>query len=357
MAQPDYGQFPAGSSTRLDMDGDARVTRFAVIGAGTIGSVHARNIAAHPDLALGYVIDQDSDRAARLAAATGAVADSSPEAALGDSRVDAVIVASSTSAHEEHVLACANAGKPFICEKPVSDNLPGAVACVEAAARAGVVAAMGLNRRLDADMRELSERVRGGEVGAVESVHVVSRSASPPAPESVPFSGGMIREKGAHFYDLACWFADSEPVEVYATGGCLIDPRLGDHGDVDTAALVVRFESGALATFQFGRRTAYGQDELVEVFGSEGMLTAGRKRAGTVQRFQGSGVTGSGIVADTYTQFAASYVEELEVFTRAVAGEGPVHATLADGLRAQAIAEAALLSMDDGRAISLERVW
>ena len=333
------------------------MTCFAVIGAGTIGTVHARNIAAHPDFTLRYVIDRDLARAEGLAREAGAQADRSPDAALGDGTVDAVIVASSTSAHEEHVLACAAAGKAFICEKPVSDSLPGAVACVEAAARAGVVAAMGLNRRLDPDMRELSERIRDGAIGQVESVHVVSRSASPPPPESVPFSGGMIREKGAHFYDLACWFAGSEPVEVYATGTCLIDPRLGDHGDVDTAALVVRFESGALATFQFGRRTAYGQDEMVEVFGSEGMLTAGRKRAGTVDLYRGSRVAGSGIVADTYAQFAASYVEELEVFARAVAGEGPVHTTLADGLRAQAIAEAALISMQKGRAVGLDRVW
>ena len=95
----------------------------------------------------------------------------------------------------------------------------------------------------------------------------------------------------------------------------------------------------------------------MEVFGSGGMLTAGRKRAGTVELFHGPHVTGSGIVGDTYAQFAGSYVEELEVFARAVAGEAPVHATLGDGLRAQAIAEAALASMDAGRAVSFERVW
>ena len=65
--------------------------------------------------------------------------------------------------------AIANAGKPFICEKPVSDNLAGTVACSQAA-HAGVVAAMGLDRRLDADIRALGERVRGGEIGAVETV-------------------------------------------------------------------------------------------------------------------------------------------------------------------------------------------
>ena len=319
--------------------------------------MHARNIAAHPQFRLRHVVDREIGRAEELARETGAAPARSPATALADETVDAVIIASSTSAHEEHVLACAAAGKPFICEKPVSDNLAGAIACTQAAARAGAVAAMGLNRRLDADMRNLAERVHGGEIGVVESMHVVSRSASPPAPESVPFSGGMIREKGAHFYDLACWLADSEPVEVYATGGCLIDPRLGDFGDVDTAALVVRFESGALATFQFGRRTTYGQDELLEVFGSDGMLTAGRKREGTVQLFRGRAVAGSGILADTYAQFAASYVEEIEVFARALAGEGPVHATLADGVRAQAIAEAALDSMREGRSLPLERVW
>ena len=333
------------------------MTCFAVIGAGTIGTVHARNIAANPRFRLGHVIDREPGRAGALARETGGAAAQSPATALADQSVDAVIVASSTSAHEEHALACAAAGKPFLCEKPVSDSLPRAVACAKAAERAGVVAAMGLNRRLDADMRVVSERLRGGAIGTVESIHVVSRSASPPAPESVPFSGGMIREKGAHFYDLACWFAGSEPVEVYATGGCLIDPRLGDFGDVDTAALVVRFESGALATFQFGRRTAYGQDELVEVFGSEGMLTAGRKRAGTVELYRGGEVEGSGIFADTHAQFAESYVEELEVFARAVRGEAPVHATLADGVRAQAIAEAALVSMRDGRPAPVEHVW
>ena len=75
--------------------------------------------------------------------------------------------------------AIANAGKPFICERPVSGSLAGTVACSQAAARAGVVAAMGLDRRLDADIRALGEGVRGREVRAVETVYVVSRHYDP----------------------------------------------------------------------------------------------------------------------------------------------------------------------------------
>ena len=109
------------------------MTCFAVIGAGAIGTVHARNVASHPESTLEYVIDLDVGRAVEFANAAAAAAARSPAPAPQDASAAAVIIASSTSAHEEHVLACAAAGKPFICEKPVSDSLPGAVACAEAA--------------------------------------------------------------------------------------------------------------------------------------------------------------------------------------------------------------------------------
>ena len=329
----------------------------AVIGAGTIGSVHVPNIHAHPDYQLRYIIDRDIERATRLAAGTGAVVDTSLDTALCDEDVAAVIIGSSTSAHHEHVLACAEAGKAFICEKPVADSLEGAIECCEAVNRAGVVAATGLNRRLDPDFQDINKRIRNGEIGTVEMIHIASRSTQPPTPESVPLSGGMLREKGSHFYDLACWYADAEPVEVFATGECLIEPRLAEYGDVDTAAIVLRLSTGAIATFDFGRRTSFGQDESIEVFGSQGMLVSGRKRAGNVDLYQGSQVTGSGIYYDPYGQFAQSYVDELTSFANAVTGKAPVHASLADGLRTQAVAEAAIRSLGERKMINIEKIW
>ena len=117
----------------------------ALFGAGVIGSVHAGNVAANSNCRLVHVVDQDIERAQRLATSRGGAPGSSIETALEDPDVAAVIIASSTSAHQEHVLACAEAGKALLCEKPVVDSLDGARACVDAVARAGVTAATGFN--------------------------------------------------------------------------------------------------------------------------------------------------------------------------------------------------------------------
>ena len=329
----------------------------ALFGAGAMGTAHARNVAASKDCRLLHVVDLDLARAQQVAQQCGGAPAASPEAALGDAEVDAVIIASSTSAHEAHVLASAEAGKAFLCEKPLADSLERAVACVAAAERAGVVAAMGFNRRLDPPHRALHERVGAGEIGVVEMLHMVSRTHAPPTPESVPFSGGMIREKGTHFYDLAAWIAGLEPVEVYAAGTCLIDPRLADHGDVDTAALTLRFDSGALATFDFGRRTAYGFDELIEVFGSEGLLESRRQRPLSVSLYKGRQVIDDGLHATSYDRVEGTYPSELDAFVAAVRDGAAVHASLADGLRAQAVAEAAVRSIAENRPVAIEGIW
>ena len=330
---------------------------WALFGAGIIGSIHARNVASHARCRLAYIVDQDLTRAQALADQYGGEAVESIDAALGDGTVGAVIIASSTAAHYAHVLACAESGKPFLCEKPLADNLCRARESVQAAARAGIVAATGFNRRLDPQYRLLFERTRNGEIGAVEMLHVASRGFAPPKPETAPATGGMIREKGAHFYDLVAWISGTEPVEVFAFGACLVDPAFARYGDVDTAALVVRFDSGALATFDFGRRTSFGQDEWIEVFGAEGMLVSGRTRAGDQALYKGSSVVESGLFHGWHDRFAESYRLELDVLVSALTQGTPVHASLADGLRAQAVAEAAVRSQAENRPVPIENIW
>lgn len=323
--------------------------RVAVVGAGVIGAIHAGNAAAHPGCQLRWVIDRDARRAARLAWAHGVESGQVLADALAGGKVDAAIIASSTAAHAGHMHDCIEADIPFLCEKPLTDGFESARNCFLAAERAGIVAATGFNRRLDSDYRSLFERVRAGEIGRVESLHIVSRTFAPPDPRSAAESGGMIREKGAHFYDLASWIPGHSPVEVFATGTCLIDPGFAEFADVDTASLILRFDSGASATFSFGRRTAYGQDELIEVFGSEGMLVAGRRPAGEVTLYKGDSTVAGGIPAQWLPRFRESYALEMDAFYRAVTDGAPVHASLGDGFRAQAVAEAALRSIAENR--------
>ncbi len=329
----------------------------ALIGAGVIGRIHARNVSHSATCSLAHVVDIDRGRADELCRTFGGRADDSFDRALSDDSVDAVIIASSTDAYRGHVLAAARAGKAILCEKPIADSLDDARRCVDEIERAGVIAAMGFNRRLDAVHRDLHCRLAAGDIGNIEMLRLVSRSATPPAPETAAHSGGMIREKGAHFYDLACWLADSDPVEVTAMGDCLIDPGFADFDDVDTAIVTLRLENGAIAGFDFGRRTAYGVDELIEVFGSDGLLLADRQPVpGAVQR-AGSRVSTPGLHRDWYDRFAQTYVDELAAFAAAVRGEAKLPASMADGLRAQAVAEAAIVALRERRIVAIEPAW
>ena len=330
---------------------------FALIGAGVIGRVHARNIAGRPDARLHWVVDTDAPRGNALAAAHGARFSASVDEMLADPSVRVVVIGSSTDVHEAHLLACIRAGKAVLCEKPLADSLDGAKKCLDAARAANAIAAIGFNRRFDVHHRAVFDRVRAGEIGAVESVHIVSRSSEAPPPAAAHRAGGMLREKGTHFYDLAHWMAGSEPVEVYAAGGCLFDPGYAAYGDVDTAALTLRFASGALGTFSFSRRTTYGYDEMIEVFGSKGMLQSHRQRQRGVSLYQGDRVIDDGIHPGWYERFAPTYVAELDALVAAVRAGTPVEPSLADGMRAQAVAEAAVVSLIEGRPVAISNVW
>jgi len=167
----------------------------------------------------------------------------------------------------------------------------------------------------------------------------------------------LLREKGTHHYDLAYWLARSEPVEIYAAGGCLFDPGFATYGDVDTAALTLRFASGALATFSFSRRTAYGCDESIEVFGSKGMLQSRAPRPRSISLYQGGRVIDDGIDGHWYDRFASTYVAELDALIAAVRAGVAVEPTLVDGMRAQAIAEGAVESLTRGVPVQIANVW
>ena len=339
------------------MDRNMDKIGFGLIGAGVIGQVHARNIASRADAMLHWIVDTDAARARALATACGARFGVSVEEMLADPAVQAVVVGSSTAAHEAHVLASIAAGKAILCEKPISDSLDGARRCLDAARTAGAVAAVGFNRRFDVHHRAVHDRVRAGEIGAVESMHFVSRSSAAPSPAASHRSGGMLRDKGTHHYDLACWIAGVAPVEVYATGGCLFEPGYAEYGDVDSAALTLRFETGALATFSFSRRTAYGCDEMFDVFGAGGLLVSERQRERGVCVYRGTQLHADGIHAGWYERFAPTYAAELDALIGAIRGGHAASPGLDDGLRAQAIAEAAVESLASGRPAAIRDVW
>ena len=323
--------------------------RFALIGAGFIGTVHAANLAAHPGVDFRLVYDVDRQRAQTLAAAHGAAAAPELEELFDPSLIDAVFIASSTDTHAVHLRRAAAVGIAALCEKPIDLDLERARETATFAQECGVPVMVDFNRRFDRDYGELKRLVDSGGIGTVELIQLTSRGPSMPPLSYVAVSGGQMRDQTVHFFDLVRWLSGLDPVEVFATGSALAEPAIADYDDVDTSAVTLRLPGGALVQIDSVRRTGYGYDERIEVMGSEGMVEARRHRTGAVSRYSGTSVVDDGLHSGWFERVQPTYAAALSAFVSALeSGETPAP-SLEDGLKAQAIAEAAVLSLRSGR--------
>lgn len=327
--------------------------RFALIGAGFIGGVHAANLAAHPEVDFALVYDVDAVRAEAVAAQHRCrVADDLADVFDPDA-IDAVLIASSTDTHAEHLRAAATAGIPVLCEKPVDLDLARAVEVVGYVRDRGVPAMVDFNRRFDRDYAELQRVVASGEVGDVHLIQMTTRGPVLPPLAYIAVSGGQMRDQTVHFFDLVRWISGLDPEAVFATGSTMVEPRLAEHRDVDLSAVTLRLPGGALVQIDSARQIGYGYDERIEVLGSTGMVEARRQRTGAVVRYGAGQVVEDGMHAGWFDRVAPSYRAALDHFVTALRDGSPIGPDLDEALKAQAVAEAATRSLATGQ---MERV-
>ncbi len=324
--------------------------RFALVGAGFIGTEHGANLAAHPDVDLVVIYDVDATRARTLAQRYGVRWTTAVDDAFDPAAVDAVLIASSTDTHAENLRRAADSGLAVLVEKPIDLDLDRAVATARYVMERSTRAMVDLNRRFDRDYVEVKRIVDDGGIGSVELLQLTSRGPAVPPLAYVAVSGGQLRDQAGHFFDLARWLAGSDPVEVFAVGAALAEPLLTAYGDVDTSVATLRLASGALAQVDCVRRIGYGYDERLEVMGSVGLVEAGRHRTGRVLRYSAGAVIDDGMDPGWFERVRPTYAAALDHFVRAIeTGQDP-SPSLVDGLKAQAIAEAATASLRSGRA-------
>src|SRR5260370_1309364 len=144
----------------------------------------------------------------------------------------------------------------------------------------------------------IARQLRGGGTGKRELLKITSREPEPPPIAYLRVSGGLFRDMMIHDFDMARWLAGEEPAEFFAAAGVLIDPAIGEAGDVDTAVVTLRMHSGALCQISNSRRAVYGYDQRIEAFGSKGALRAENVVESTVA-FAGA----DGIVTDKPLHF------------------------------------------------------
>ncbi len=323
-----------------------------LFGAGRIGAIHAANVARHPQVNIKYIVDAHAPVAQQLAQLYGADVVSS-ERALADTELHGVIIASSTNTHADLIELSAAAGKAIFCEKPVDLDVARVETCLASVETSGVVCSIGFNRRYDPQFSSLQCAVRDGSIGNLEMLTITSRDPSPPPAEYIGVSGGLFRDMMIHDFDMARWLLSEEPVEVYATASCLVDPAIGEAGDVDTALVTLKTASGKLCQISNSRRASYGYDQRIEAFGSEGMVQVNNQLENTVVV---TGCAGSQSAKPQYfflERYEAAYRLELDNFIACIAGEAEPLANTHDGLQSLRLAEAAVESLRTGAAVQL----
>ncbi|MEK8033079.1 inositol 2-dehydrogenase [Ideonella sp. DXS29W] len=327
----------------------------ALFGAGRIGQIHAHNLAALPGVKLVAVCDPVAENASRLAQSLGAAV-STPEAVFADASIDVVAIASPTDTHSDLITRAAAARKHIFCEKPVDLSVQRAEACARAVAEANIACMIGFQRRFDPTFSEAQQRLARGEIGRAEMLVVTSRDPGAPPAQYLKGSGGIFRDMLIHDFDVFRWIlgADGdEAVWLSATGSCQVDPAIGEIGDIDSAAVTLRTRQGRLCQINTSRRAAYGYDQRFEVLGSTGLLACGNHRPTEVQQWDANGVK-SDLPEHFFLQrYREAYRLELAHFFDRLQSGAAFRTTIADGVAAQKLADAATASWQSGQAVSL----
>ena len=329
-----------------------------IIGAGRIGKVHAQSITYNvPTAKVLGITDVFKDGLQELADKYGIekVYNDYKEM-LADDEIDAVLVCSSTDTHADISIEAAKAGKHVFCEKPV-DLTPAKVqAVIDAVAEAGVKLQVGFNRRFDHNFAHVRNLINEGKVGDLELIKITSRDPAPPPAEYAAVSGGMFLDMTIHDFDMARFLAGCDVTEVYANATCLVDPAIGEAGDVDTAIINLKFENGALGVIDNSRRAAYGYDQRIEVFGSLGAAMAANDTPTNVTIMNDAGVTTDKPLYFFLERYMQSFRDEMIQFVDAVLGDKPTPTTGTDGLNSILVALAAKKSVQEGRPVKISEI-
>src|SRR3546814_530341 len=273
---------------------------------------------------------------------------------LDDPTIAGIIVVSSTDAHLDHARAALTVGKAVFCEKPLDLSLERLDAAATSFAQAGLPPLfVAFNRRFDPHYRALAERLAAGEIGQLETLHIVNHGPETPSLDFIPGSGGLFKDFTIHDFDLVAWLMDEPIVEVFASASCLIDPRIADLGDVDTAKTVLRTQSGRLCTISNSRRTGYGYDQRIEAFGSRGALSVDNIPRTAVRLAAEPGMRADRIPYAFPERYDAAYRAELNHFADVIDDIAAPLTGFAESRAALALAEAAARSVREGRPVHL----
>lgn len=334
--------------------------KIGIIGAGRIGKVHLESISYHVKNATVTAMadpfmNEETEKLIRSYGVSKVTKDYKD--ILNDKDIDAVLVCSSTDTHAAISIEAINAGKHVFCEKPVDHSIEKIQAVADALKEhPDIKFQVGFNRRFDHNFAAIRKAYDDGKIGEAHILKITSRDPEPPNPAYIKVSGGIFLDMTIHDFDMACFLTDSDVEELYVNSAVLVDPAIGEQGDVDTAIITMKMASGALAVIDNSRKAAYGYDQRAELFGSKGMVATSNDTVSSAVISNADGVTGEKPLFFFLERYMGSFSEEMRQFTEAVINDTEVPVGIHAGLQSVKIGLAARKSVEEHRPVKISEI-
>ena len=267
------------------------------------------------------------------------------------------VIVSPSFLHCQQIEIAMNHGKHVFCEKPVDHSIEKIQAVADALKEhPDIKFQVGFNRRFDHNFAAIRKAYDDGKIGEAHILKITSRDPEPPNPAYIKVSGGLFLDMTIHDFDMACFLTDSDVEELYVNSAVLVDPAIGEQGDVDTAIITMKMANGALAVIDNSRKAVYGYDQRAELFGSKGMVATSNDTVSSAVISNADGVTGEKPLFFFLERYMGSFSEEMRQFTEAVINDTEVPVGIHAGLQSVKIGLAARKSVEEHRPVKISEI-
>ena len=330
-----------------------------IIGAGRIGKVHTASICnivknATIKTIADPFMNEETANWAKSMGVTNTTKDY--KEILADPEIDAVLICSSTNTHSPISVEAIKAGKHVFCEKPIDHDVEKIKDVIDALKDSKVKYQVGFNRRFDHNFEAVRNAVAAGKIGDPHIIKVTSRDPEPPSAEYAAVSGGMFLDMTIHDFDMVRFLAGCDAEEIYVQSAVLVDPAIGEAGDVDTAVITIKMENGAIAVIDNSRKAAYGYDQRAEVFGSKGMVATANDTESSAVLSTADGVTGEKPLYFFLERYMQSFAKEVNCFIEAIENDTDTPLGVLDGLKPVLMGIAAKKSVKEHRPVRISEI-
>lgn len=335
------------------------MVKVGIIGAGRIGKVHITSISTRiKEATIRAVADPYLDEETAKWAKDMGVEYTTRDykEVLEDKGIDAVIICSSTDTHTSISLEAIGVGKHVFCEKPIDHDIEKIQEVIKALENTNLKYQVGFNRRFDHNFEAVKEAVVKGKIGKPEIIKITSRDPEPPSIDYIKVSGGMYLDMTIHDFDMARFLTGCDAKEIYVQSANRVDPLIGKAGDVDTAVLTLKMEDDTLVVIDNCRRSAYGYDQRVEVFGSEGMVSISNDTDSSAVISNAQGVSAEKPQFFFLERYMESYEKEIRSFIHSIATNEDTPVNVVDGLKPVVMALAAKKSQEEHRPVDISEI-